>query len=285
MRDSAGREKRTMDGTDCGRGTARRSESESHPANCGGNDLDLERCFAYGDSASDRWMLEAAGKPAAVNPSNDLARIARRNDWPVLRWERKGFQQGKKITQNAKENRSTSAANDTEKRLIEELSRDAKTGTRGMKKIDRETIRAAGMRSSGASSCLEARPSAARGRDKEPGARLRGELAAAWPTCGMFECVALGYFGVSSTLIIFFAENLAHPARLMGCRYSWRCDFDFVQSGGASRRKKLAGTENLFQHGFGIFGGIGIRTCIFCFALKSSGGWCIWCSRVGRTRN
>jgi HAD superfamily hydrolase (TIGR01490 family) len=48
--------------------------------------LDLRRCFAYGDSASDKWMLECVGRPAAVNPSNDLARIARRNDWPVLRW-------------------------------------------------------------------------------------------------------------------------------------------------------------------------------------------------------
>ena len=49
-------------------------------------DLDLARCFAYGDSTNDRWMLETVGKPAAVNPSNDLARISRRNDWPVLRW-------------------------------------------------------------------------------------------------------------------------------------------------------------------------------------------------------
>jgi HAD superfamily hydrolase (TIGR01490 family) len=49
-------------------------------------DLDLQRCFAYGDSASDKWMLEAVGKPAAVNASNDLGRIARRNDWVVLRW-------------------------------------------------------------------------------------------------------------------------------------------------------------------------------------------------------
>jgi HAD superfamily hydrolase (TIGR01490 family) len=48
--------------------------------------LDLQRCFAYGDSSSDKWMLEAIGKPGAVNPSNDLARIARRNDWVVLRW-------------------------------------------------------------------------------------------------------------------------------------------------------------------------------------------------------
>ncbi|MGC1414930.1 MAG: HAD-IB family hydrolase [Candidatus Acidiferrum sp.] len=63
-------------------------------------DLDLEQCFAYGDNASDRWMLEAAGKPAAVNPSNDLARIARRSDWPVLCWGReKDFTQGVRRTQ------------------------------------------------------------------------------------------------------------------------------------------------------------------------------------------
>lgn len=46
----------------------------------------LEKCFAYGDSASDRWMLESVGRPVAVNPSNDLARIATRNGWPTLRW-------------------------------------------------------------------------------------------------------------------------------------------------------------------------------------------------------
>jgi HAD superfamily hydrolase (TIGR01490 family) len=57
-------------------------------------DLDLQRCFAYGDSSSDKWMLEAVGKPAAINPSNDLARIARRNDWAVLLWgEKEGFTQ------------------------------------------------------------------------------------------------------------------------------------------------------------------------------------------------
>jgi haloacid dehalogenase-like hydrolase len=57
-------------------------------------DLDLRRCFAYGDSSSDQWMLEAVGKPAAVNPSNDLARIARRKDWAVLRWtEEEDFRQ------------------------------------------------------------------------------------------------------------------------------------------------------------------------------------------------
>jgi HAD superfamily hydrolase (TIGR01490 family) len=49
-------------------------------------DVDLKKCFAYGDSTHDRWMLETAGKAVAVNPSSDLARIAMRNDWDILRW-------------------------------------------------------------------------------------------------------------------------------------------------------------------------------------------------------
>jgi HAD superfamily hydrolase (TIGR01490 family) len=69
-------------------------------------DLDLERCFAYGDSSSDWWMLEAVGRPAAVNPSKDLAQIASRNGWPVLRWDDKRIStqssQGLQRKQNAK---------------------------------------------------------------------------------------------------------------------------------------------------------------------------------------
>ena len=45
---------------------------------------------------------------------------------------------------------------------------------------------------------------------------LRQELAAAWAACGMFECVALAYLGISSALVLFFAENVAHPLRLIG---------------------------------------------------------------------
>jgi HAD superfamily hydrolase (TIGR01490 family) len=68
-------------------------------------DLDLRRCFAYGDSANDRWMLEAVGKPAAVNPSNDLARIARRNEWAVLRWRKEKILTQR--TQNAQRSQRT----------------------------------------------------------------------------------------------------------------------------------------------------------------------------------
>ena len=42
------------------------------------------------------------------------------------------------------------------------------------------------------------------------------EFAEAWAACGAFEWIALGYPGLSSVLIALFAENLAHPARLIG---------------------------------------------------------------------
>jgi membrane-associated phospholipid phosphatase len=42
------------------------------------------------------------------------------------------------------------------------------------------------------------------------------ELAGAWAACGIFERVASGYLGVSSALMLLFAENLAHPVRLIG---------------------------------------------------------------------
>jgi phosphoserine phosphatase len=50
--------------------------------------LDLGRCYAYGDSLHDRWLMEVVGRPAAVNPSNDLASLARSRGWPVLSWEK-----------------------------------------------------------------------------------------------------------------------------------------------------------------------------------------------------
>ena len=38
----------------------------------------------------------------------------------------------------------------------------------------------------------------------------------AWVACGLFEWIALGYLGLSTMLIAWFAENLIHPARLIG---------------------------------------------------------------------
>lgn len=45
--------------------------------------------------------------------------------------------------------------------------------------------------------------------------RVKRECGAAWSACGMFERVAFGYLGISSSLILLFAENLAHPALLL----------------------------------------------------------------------
>lgn len=51
--------------------------------------FDLARSYAYGDTASDRWLLGAVGQPVVVNPSRELQRIARMLDWPMLWWKQK----------------------------------------------------------------------------------------------------------------------------------------------------------------------------------------------------
>ncbi len=52
--------------------------------------LDLARCYAYSDSASDLPMLRAVGHPVVVNPDRDLLEVARHEGWEVLRFERLG---------------------------------------------------------------------------------------------------------------------------------------------------------------------------------------------------
>ena len=44
----------------------------------------LADCFAYSDSVTDVPMLEAVGRPHAVNPDRALRRLAVRRGWPVL---------------------------------------------------------------------------------------------------------------------------------------------------------------------------------------------------------
>jgi len=43
----------------------------------------LTACAAYSDSINDLPLLEAVGRPHAVNPDRALARIARARDWPM----------------------------------------------------------------------------------------------------------------------------------------------------------------------------------------------------------
>ena len=47
-------------------------------------------------------------------------------------------------------------------------------------------------------------------------ALIAREAAVTWAACGAFEWIAVGYLALSSTLIATFAENLAHPVRLIG---------------------------------------------------------------------
>lgn len=48
--------------------------------------IDLARSYAYGDSYSDRPLLELVGHPAAVNPDPALYVHAKRRHWPVHNW-------------------------------------------------------------------------------------------------------------------------------------------------------------------------------------------------------
>jgi len=48
--------------------------------------LNLQDSYAYADSYSDRFFLEAAGKPVAVNPSRSLRKLAAQRSWPIRWW-------------------------------------------------------------------------------------------------------------------------------------------------------------------------------------------------------
>jgi HAD superfamily hydrolase (TIGR01490 family) len=54
--------------------------------------LDLQACYAYSDSESDLPLLRCVGHPVAVNPDAQLERIARDEDWQVMRFDRLGRQ-------------------------------------------------------------------------------------------------------------------------------------------------------------------------------------------------
>ncbi|MFF1283918.1 HAD family hydrolase [Streptomyces sp. NPDC058299] len=49
---------------------------------------DLDRCYAYSDSATDLPMLRTVGHPHAVNPDRALRREALAHSWPVLEFRR-----------------------------------------------------------------------------------------------------------------------------------------------------------------------------------------------------
>lgn len=49
--------------------------------------FDLERSYAYGNSAQDRWLLDEVGNPWAVNPEPGLSRMALQKNWPIVWWK------------------------------------------------------------------------------------------------------------------------------------------------------------------------------------------------------
>jgi phosphoserine phosphatase len=52
--------------------------------------IDLAVSWAYSDSVSDLPMLRAVGNPVAVNPDEELTRIAHAEGWRVMRFEKLG---------------------------------------------------------------------------------------------------------------------------------------------------------------------------------------------------
>ena len=53
--------------------------------------VDLSRSYAYADSISDLPMLEAVGRPVAVNPDRRLRSAAEERGWQVRDWDRNGI--------------------------------------------------------------------------------------------------------------------------------------------------------------------------------------------------
>lgn len=53
-------------------------------AYCHENNYDPREAWYYGDSHTDKYVMEAVGFPVAVSPDKKLLRIANRNNWPIL---------------------------------------------------------------------------------------------------------------------------------------------------------------------------------------------------------
>jgi HAD superfamily hydrolase (TIGR01490 family) len=51
---------------------------------CSSKGFDPGEAYYYGDSYTDRYVMEAAGFPVAVSPDKRLLKIARKKNWPIL---------------------------------------------------------------------------------------------------------------------------------------------------------------------------------------------------------
>jgi HAD superfamily hydrolase (TIGR01490 family) len=66
-------------------GVNKRTLAEAYAAKAG---IGLDACAFYSDSTSDQPLLEAVGRPVAVNPDPRLRWTAWRRGWPVVQWRR-----------------------------------------------------------------------------------------------------------------------------------------------------------------------------------------------------
>jgi HAD superfamily hydrolase (TIGR01490 family) len=51
---------------------------------CAENNFDPMDAWYYGDSHTDRYVMEAVGNPVAVSPDKKLLKIVRMKNWPIL---------------------------------------------------------------------------------------------------------------------------------------------------------------------------------------------------------
>jgi HAD superfamily hydrolase (TIGR01490 family) len=51
---------------------------------CKEKNSDPRKAWYYGDSFTDRFVMEAVGNPVAVSPDKRLLKIAQRKNWPIL---------------------------------------------------------------------------------------------------------------------------------------------------------------------------------------------------------
>ncbi|MBK6762120.1 MAG: HAD family hydrolase [Micrococcales bacterium] len=63
-------------------------KSEAMRALAAEEGYDLAESYAYSDSYTDLPMLEAVGHPYAVNPDEQLRRVARERVWPILEFDK-----------------------------------------------------------------------------------------------------------------------------------------------------------------------------------------------------
>ena len=65
--------------------------------------MELRECYAYGNSLADGAMLSAVGKPHAVNPGREFARLARLLQWPICEWRDRKDSELKQIHDRSEE--------------------------------------------------------------------------------------------------------------------------------------------------------------------------------------